>query len=295
MTVVAITGASGYLGSLLTALFTDHGATVVRFVRSPQSESDRPFVLGSKPDPSAMDGVDVLIHAAYDMRVIDESDVWKVNVGGTGVLLEAAQAARVPRIVVLSSMSAYEGTKQLYGRAKLAIEADAGRVGAVIVRPGLVVGAGSGGMAGTLAKLTGWPVCPTVGSAGHQFVVSADDFARAVHRLATMADPPTGRPLGVAARNPVRFDDLLRHIAGLEGHREPLLVPVPWPVILGVLRLSETLRLRIPLRSDSLLGLLSPPASVPGLDELAAAGIHIPDTFSPQAPNAKDLGHPVEA
>ncbi len=44
------------------------------------------------------------------------------------------------RIIVLSSMSAFSGTEQLYGRAKLAIQELARSFGAASVRPGLGMG-----------------------------------------------------------------------------------------------------------------------------------------------------------
>ena len=47
----------------------------------------------------------------------------RVNVGGTQRLLAAAASANAG-FCLISSMSAYAGTRQLYGRAKLACERD---------------------------------------------------------------------------------------------------------------------------------------------------------------------------
>ena len=66
--------------------------------------------------------MELLIHCAYDMTLTRRSDIKRVNVEGTRRLLRAAADAGVPRVIVLSSMSAYEGTTQMYGQAKLAIE-----------------------------------------------------------------------------------------------------------------------------------------------------------------------------
>ena len=62
------------------------------------------------------------------------------------------------RILVLSSMSAFEGTRQLYGRAKLAIETMTVASGGCALSPGLVYGERPGGMAGALRELTRLPV-----------------------------------------------------------------------------------------------------------------------------------------
>ena len=68
--VVAITGASGYLGSVLVAAFGSAGYTVRRLVRSPvQGSGDRRFDLSSVGPSDALDGVDLLVHCAYDMAL----------------------------------------------------------------------------------------------------------------------------------------------------------------------------------------------------------------------------------
>ena len=105
---------------------------------------------------------DVLVHAAYDLSLTSPVDIWRVNVEGTRRLLEVAADARVRRILVLSSMSAFEGTTQLYGRAKLDIEAMTAASGGCAVRPGLVYGERPGGMAGALRKLTRLPIVPVI-------------------------------------------------------------------------------------------------------------------------------------
>ena len=71
----------------------------------------------------ALRSADALVHAAYDLSLRSAVDIWRVNVEGTRRLLEVAVGADVSRIIVLSSMSAFDGTSQLYGRAKLDIEA----------------------------------------------------------------------------------------------------------------------------------------------------------------------------
>jgi len=121
--VVAITGASGYLGSVLVAAFGSAGYTVRRLVRSPvKGSGDHFFDLTSVGSSDALDGVDLLVHCAYDMAVTNRADIWQSNVFGTVSLFDQAVSRGVRRSIVLSSMSAYAGTRQLYGRAKLATE-----------------------------------------------------------------------------------------------------------------------------------------------------------------------------
>lgn len=266
---IAITGASGYLGTLLMRRFASEGWTTIPLVRTPRATSDRQFRLGTPLPAEALADVDVLIHTAYDMAMTTETDIWRVNVEGSRLLLQAASQARVERVIVLSSMSAYTGTTQLYGRAKLEIEDIAQQHEAVVARPGLVIGPGLGGMAGALAKLVALPITPTVRGAGHQFPVTAEDFVDSMHLLATTHLPPS-EPVGIASQTSVPFDDLLRSIASAAGTRPPRLVPVPWQMIYGALRLGEAARIKLPFRADSLLGLVRPAPHVPGVSALAA-------------------------
>ena len=94
-----------------------------RRVRARAARALRPRDTGQPRGQRLLHSADVLVHAAYDLSLTSAADIWRVNVEGTRRLLEVAADARVRRILVLSSMSAFEGTTQLYGRAKLDIEA----------------------------------------------------------------------------------------------------------------------------------------------------------------------------
>src|SRR5207253_1039840 len=50
----------------------------------------------------------------------------------------------IPKIIFISTISAFEGCRSLYGRAKLEIEKIALDCGALVIRPGLVYGSGPG-------------------------------------------------------------------------------------------------------------------------------------------------------
>ncbi|MHB1582462.1 MAG: NAD-dependent epimerase/dehydratase family protein [Acidimicrobiales bacterium] len=269
---IAITGATGYLGAAAEARFRGDGWSTVRLVRRPSGTGDRRFELGASVAPQQFQGVDVLLHAAYDMRVVSEEDIRRVNVDGSKLLLDAAAAAGVSRMIVLSSMSAYPGTRQLYGRAKLEIEQIALARGAAVVRPGIVVSDRPGGMAGSLARLVTLPVTPCIAGAGHQFPLDEEDFLKAMSILATTTGVPA-QPLGLAQSEPISLADLLRLIARRTGTRPPRLLPVPPALVKGPLLLAERLGLSVPFRSDSLLGLLEPAPSVPGLDVWAELGL----------------------
>src|SRR5579863_8487055 len=121
---IAITGATGYIGSLLLRRFQDQGAPVVALVRSPgiTDSARRHYDMAEPPSSDLLAGVDVLIHCGWDLSLVKRDAAWSVNVVGTERLLDLARRSGVKRVVFISSMSAFDGTKQLYGRSKLSAE-----------------------------------------------------------------------------------------------------------------------------------------------------------------------------
>jgi len=168
-------------------------------------------------------------------------------------------------------MSAYKGTRQLYGQAKLACERTANGLGGISTRLGLVYGPGWGGMAGALRKLTKLPVTPLIGALSHQFTLHEADLAAAMVRIAE-SDMSLPEPVGLANPEPVPFRRLMKEIAAAQG-RTLRAFPVPWQTVSGCLKVAEALRVPLPFRSDSILGLVHPAAGVPGVERLKELGI----------------------
>ena len=172
---------------------------------------------------------------------------------------------------MLSSMSAFEGTSQLYGRAKLDIEAITVEFGGCAVRPGLVHSKQAGGMAGAMRKLTTLPIVPVIAGGAGVYTVWEEDLMRAIALLAsaTTLEPGT---ISVAHPSRVTLIDLMRAFAAQE-NRHCRFVPVPWQLVYWLLRSGEFMRLRLPFRADSLLGLIHTAPGLIGGDQLARLGV----------------------
>jgi nucleoside-diphosphate-sugar epimerase len=254
---VGITGASGYVGSVLVGAFAAAGWRVVALVRRPGSLSDdveqRAFELGEPIGAQALEGLDVLIHAAWDLRAVKPAEIWSRNVAGTRRLFEAAKAAGIPTLIHTSSMSAYEGTKQVYGRAKLECERDVQAAGGLSVRLGLVTGDASGGMSGALRKIARLPVVPLLGRTSHQYLLQEPDLSRVMVAAATQAWKPG--VVSAAGPDPVVFGELMKELAPSPRR---VFVPIPWRPVYALMRLVEKAGLALPFRSDSVLGLVKP-------------------------------------
>jgi nucleoside-diphosphate-sugar epimerase len=171
-------------------------------------------------------------------------------------------------------MSAYPGTDQLYGRAKLETERIALDFGMAVVRLGLVYGPGWGGMAGSLKKMASLPVIPVVGAKSHQYTVHEEDLAHAFVVLAHASKLPN-IPLGLANPEPVPFRLLMERIAAAAGRPGIRLIPLPWRPLYAALWLGERTPVTVPFRADSLLGLVRPAPGVSGAEHVCGLGIRL--------------------
>lgn len=110
--IVAITGATGFIGKKLVERHLSLGHQVRFLTRNPESLSRFAGAKGylgdiSRPDKtlqSFVEGADIIYHLAAELQ--DEELMWDVNVNGTRNLLEMAQG-KIGRWVQLSSTGVY--------------------------------------------------------------------------------------------------------------------------------------------------------------------------------------------
>ncbi len=272
--LIGVTGATGYLGSSLVAALRAQSLDVVEYRRTAlddvSTRSVRRLDLSQPVESRTFDGVSCLIHTAWDLVETDPRRAWEINVAGSKRVLESAMNAGVKRVIFVSSMSAYFGTKQDYGLMKLAVERAVLEANQLVVRPGLVYGADSGGMAQTLAKLSRLPLIPVFRGA-QQFTLHIDDFLAAMSVLVVAKAVPS-TVIGLANESPTSFKEIMLTLAA-ETSNSARTVVVPWSALLALLRVAEKLNVRLPVRSDSLLGLVRPAPLVPGRDVATKIGL----------------------
>jgi NAD+-dependent farnesol dehydrogenase len=116
--MILLTGSTGYLGSRIAHALVDRGEPFRVLVRNPDrlglvpAEAHCEIVAGDLRDKDAvagaMRGVRQVIHSAalVKMWVRDPQDFWRVNIDGLKSLLQAADRARVERVVYTSSFIA---------------------------------------------------------------------------------------------------------------------------------------------------------------------------------------------
>jgi nucleoside-diphosphate-sugar epimerase len=260
--VCAVTGATGYVGSIVAGALGAAGMEVIALGRPKAARvvdgRARLFRLGDAVETESWAGVGTLVHCAYDFSVRSWTQIERVNVRGSLQLFESARGAGVKRLIFISSMSSFHGCRSLYGRAKLAVERRAKDLGVIVVRPGLVYGARPGGMVGALRRLVrAAPVLPLVGR-GDQvlYPLHEEDLGRLIIHLCICPDPPVGVPIVAASERSCSFRHLLESLARTEG-KNAHFIPVPPPLVWGTLKCLEALGVQGRLHSDSLVGFMN--------------------------------------
>ncbi|SFW72363.1 NAD-dependent epimerase/dehydratase family protein [Amycolatopsis australiensis] len=111
--LIAVTGGTGFLGAHTVAALLRRGHRVRLLARDPAAvPSTVDVVAGDVTDPAAarrlVAGADALVHAAgvYTFDSRRRRELWRVNAGGTEVVLAAARRAGTGRIVHVSTVGA---------------------------------------------------------------------------------------------------------------------------------------------------------------------------------------------
>jgi nucleoside-diphosphate-sugar epimerase len=270
----AITGSNGYVGGCIKNYFAARGWEILELTRAPKAGTRAvKFQLGEKISPQSLAGVSALVHCAYDFTSLRWDEIRAVNVEGSRKLFEAARAADVGKIIFISSISAFDGCRSLYGRAKLEIEKIALDCGALVIRPGLVFGNDSGGMFGKLvAQLRRSSLIPLIGDGSQiQFLVHNEDLSTLIENWASGEIKISSGIFTAANERPWVFKQLLLEIA--HGQNKKIkLIPLPWRLVWAGLKTAEICGVRLNFRSDSLISLMNQNAA-PDFSPNAAAGL----------------------
>jgi hypothetical protein len=154
--ILGITGANSVIGRGLTTAALSAGHTVRGFVRNPGSVDELKFELGRPLDESALQGLDAMIHLAWDRSRPDSQSLQR-NLEGSYLLAEQCNNAGIYPLL-LSTMSVYSQGQSDYGRAKSELEETFVGNGGSFVRAGLVWGGELTPIVKTVVRLAQLPL-----------------------------------------------------------------------------------------------------------------------------------------
>ncbi len=149
MSTLAVTGATGFVGSHLLTAAREAGHEIRALTRGPRApEPGVAWIEGTLDQPDSLaalcEGADAVIHIAGLINAPNRAGFAAVNVDGTARMIEAARAASVRRFIHISSLAAREPDLSDYGWSKAESEKAAAASGLdwTIVRPPAIYGPG---------------------------------------------------------------------------------------------------------------------------------------------------------
>lgn len=250
---IAITGATGYIGSYLANFLQKRHYEIYKMGRHKDRASNIPFIqfeLGKVNDYTALQGIDCLIHCAYDFSPIDYQMAKKINLDGSIDLFQNANRYGVNKIIYISTTSAFKNAISNYGRIKYELETQARQFNATIIRPGLVFNENPGGIVGALNRLVmKSSVVPIIGKGDQKFYpCHIEDLA---FLLEYLFDHDIHDPIIAASEKVVTFKNIVTTLAQVH-NKKCCLMPLPYEFIYLALKTAELLKIRTRMRSDSL-------------------------------------------
>ena len=235
---IAITGASGFVGSHLAQALLARGHSVVavaRGIRKSELELSSQRLTWFASDLSdagqlaqAFEGCDAVAHCAGINREIDDQTYEKVHVCGTRNVLDAARAAGVPRIAMLSFLRARPNCGSAYHESKWAAEEMLRQSGLdfTVIKPGMIYGLGDHMLDHLTKSLNTLPFFATVGM--HELPIrplAIEDLVRLL--CAALVEGSMSRStIAVTGPEELRLSEAARRVARVLG-RHIYVFPAP--------------------------------------------------------------------
>jgi uncharacterized protein YbjT (DUF2867 family) len=208
--MLAVTGATGFVGQSLLDLALDEGHPVRALARRPQRAREGvEWVAGDLADKAALEqlmrGAEAAIHIAGVVNSPDPEGFEAGNVAGTLGAIEAAKRAGVRRFIHVSSLSAREPELSAYGASKARAEklVMASGLDWTIVRPPGIYGPRDSDIF-EMFRMARWGLMPMPARHGRASYIHVHDLARLLLALvpggegisATTFEPDDGRKGG---------------------------------------------------------------------------------------------------
>jgi uncharacterized protein YbjT (DUF2867 family) len=200
VSLLAITGATGFVGSAVLNEALGQGHQVKALVRRDQPpRAGVEWVRGDLSDSAALaalsEGADAVVHVAGLTNTPDPAEFETANVTGTARVVEAMRSGGAKRLVFVSSLAAREPKLSAYGASKARAETvvEASGLDWTTVRPPAVYGPRDSDML-DLFRAAKWGVVP-LPPGGATSIIHADDLASLLVGLGASNAAPTRKQI----------------------------------------------------------------------------------------------------
>lgn len=261
---ILMLGATGFIGSAITARLAAEGASIIAVVRPtgrlrvPAAKSIALDLRGAA-DPADwlphLAGVDAVINCAGVLQDGARDSTHAVHEWAPAALIEACEIAGVKRFIHFSAMGADKEALSDFSATKGRIEKvlQGCELDWVILRPSVVVGRAAYGGSALFRGLAALPWLPRLDSARTVSVVQLDDVVETVVRL-LRHEAPSRIAIDLAGPEPLTFEDIVARYRAWLGWRPARPVSLPGPLMSLACRLGDLaghLGWRPPIRSTA--------------------------------------------
>jgi NADH dehydrogenase len=251
---IIITGANGFIGECLLKHFYALGWNIKAFVHKVPSERMNGieytlYNIEDKPDAKLFTGIDYLVHCAY-LRFEKNKKADEFNITGTENLIELCRKNNV-KILFLSSFSAHPEAVSHYGKTKLACEKLFDLSEDIVLKTGFVIGE-KGLFAEMKKQIDNSKFFPLIGG-GKQPIqtIYIDDLCFVIQH--SLLNNISGL-FKIAEPEAASMKEFYLAIAdSLE--KKLRFIPVSSSLLLIICRIGEAFRIKLPVSSESVLGL----------------------------------------
>ncbi len=252
---IAVTGANGFIGSCLVEYFAGKDWQVRALQRKPGATEQNnvtyhQFSLGEPLDEKDFNGIDWLVHSAYQVYSAKNRDADRINREGTNDLIRVCRKNDI-NIIFLSSFSAHEEAESHYGRSKLEVETLFDLQRDTVLRLGLVLG-NAGLFSNTVDITRKLKIIPLIDNGSQPVqILLLDDLCRIIEKL---TDSKLSGKYNVATTEIYTIRDLYKQVAD-QLHLKRFFVPFPLILLQLIVGVIELLRIPIGIDSENVLGL----------------------------------------
>ncbi len=291
---IAITGGTGFVGRNIARALASDGHKLVLIARG-YDRTDPAIRRLPKVDfhaiglrsvldlERAFTGCDSVAHCAGINREIGEQTYQRVHIQGTRNVVEAARAAGVKRIVLISFLRARPECGSGYHESKWQAEELVRGSGLdfTVLKCGVIYGKGDHMLDHLSHAFYTFPIFAFVGFQDPPIRPTAvEDVARIV-KAALTEGALAGQTVAVLGPEPLTLREAVRRVAGVVGRR-PLLLPMPVWFHYMFARIVERM-MTVPLVSMAQVRMLSE-----GLAEAMPPCARLPGELAPRTPFSEE-------
>jgi len=260
--LIAITGATGFIGVELVKFLKEKKYKVLTLDRIKKKKSDSIFWKLGYNLPEECKNIECLIHLACN-NLSKKSDLNNSDIDflGTKIILNNIKKFRKNgqkiKFIFLSSQSSSKNALNLYGKSKFRIEQLMNFKDDIIIRPGLVYSSKKKDRSifNNLNKISKLPILPSLKSEKNISTIDVLDLAKSIERIITFKK--NLKVYKIAYKKDYNFKELIEIICNKNKTNNPIFIKIPNFFILFTASLIDFFSMNKFLLSERINGLIN--------------------------------------